>query len=297
MTLRLPLLAAAALLWGCGGGASDPAGSTAATPDDATYDTSRIVTLGGPVTELAYALGLGENVVGTDQSSLFPESIQQKPRLGYWRAVSAEGILSLRPTLVLAMEGLGPPAVQGQLEAAGVPVVIVPEAQTMAAAEARVARVARVLSRADSADAINTRTRAALTRAEALRPAAPPTVLFVYARGAGMVSVFGSGTAAETVIELAGARNAITAFEGLRPLTAEAVAGAAPDVLVIPARSLESLGGVDGLLRQPGLAQTPAGQNRRVIAVDDALLLGLGPRVALGVDALARGLSAETAAR
>lgn len=303
MTGRLALFAVAALLWGCGGDASAPPVARADTPaaspgDSTTYDTRRIVTLGGPVTELAYALGLGENVVGTDQSSLYPESIQQKPRLGYWRATSAEGILSLRPTLVVAMEGLGPPAVPGQLAAAGVPVVIVPEAQTMAAAEARVALVARALGRPDSSDAMIARTRAALVRAEALRPAVVPKVLFVYARGAGLVSVFGTGTAAETVLRLAGAENAVTAFEGLRPLTAEAVAGAAPDAIVIPARSLESLGGVDGLLRQPGLAQTPAGRNRRVIAVDDALLLGLGPRVAQGVAALAQGLRAEdTAAR
>ena len=299
MTSRLALFAAAALLWGCGGDTSgrSVADAPAAPADAETYDTSRIVTLGGPVTELAYALGLGEHVVGTDQSSVYPESILAKPRLGYWRATSAEGILSLRPTLVVALEGLGPPAVQGQLEAAGVPVVLVPEAQTMEQAETRVALVAGVLGRPDSAAAINTRTRERLARREGLRPVDDPKALFVYARGAGLVSVFGTGTAAETVLRLAGAENAVTTFEGLRPLTAEAVAEAAPDAIVIPARSLESLGGVDGLLRQPGLAQTPAGLNRRVVAVDDALLLGLGPRVAEGVERLAHGLSVETAGR
>lgn len=308
MTRLLPLLAVAALLTGCGDRASEApttgadstaAGRPAPTADVAvdttrTYDTTRIVTLGGPVTELAYAFGLGDNVVGTDQSSTFPADILGKPRLGYWRATSAEGVLSLRPTLVLAMAGLGPPPVRGQIEAAGVPVVVLPDAQTMAEAETRLALAARVLGRPDSGAALTSRIRASLARAEAQRPATPPRVLFVYARGAGMVNVYGTDTAAETVLALAGATNAVTSFSGLRPLTAEAVAGAAPDAIVIPEKSLQSLGGIDGLLRQPGLAQTPAGQARRVIAVDDALVLGLGPRLAEGVAALQAGLRADS---
>ncbi len=309
MIRLLPALLVAALLTGCGGGASDapagaadttaaagrPAGRPAAPAVDTTrqYDTTRLVTLGGPVTELAYAFGLGDNVVGTDQSSTFPEAILAKPRLGYWRATSAEGILSLRPTLVLAMAGLGPPPVQGQLEAAGVPVVVLPDAQTLGDAETRIRLAARVLGRPDSGAALAQRIRAGLSRLEASRPASAPRVLFVYARGQGMVSVFGTGTAAETTLGLAGAQNAVTSFPGLRPLTAEAVAEAAPDAIVIPAKSLQSLGGIDGLLRQPGLAQTPAGRARRVVAVDDALVLGLGPRLAEGVAALQAGLRAD----
>lgn len=305
MIRLLPALLVAALLTGCGGGASDAPQATADTTASSgrpgrpappavdttrTYDTTRIVTLGGPVTELAYAFGLGDNVVGTDQSSTFPEAILAKPRLGYWRATSAEGILSLEPTLVLAMEGLGPPPVQGQLEAAGVPVVVLPDAQTLDGAETRIALAARVLGRPDSGAALTQRIRTGLSRAEASHPADAPRVLFVYARGAGMVSVFGTGTAAETTLGLAGAQNAVTSFPGLRPLTAEAVAEAAPDAIVIPEKSFQSLGGIDGLLRQPGLAQTPAGRARRVIAVDDALVLGLGPRLAEGVAALQAGL-------
>lgn len=302
MTRLLPLVAAAALLTGCGGGASDApatsADTTAAAPADArTYDPTRLVTLGGPVTELAYAFGLGDAVAGTDQSSTYPEAILGKPRLGYWRATSAEGVLSLQPTLVVAMDGLGPPPVRGQIEAAGVPVVVLPDAQTLDEAYARIAEAGRVLGRPDSAAALTARIRAGLARAEARRPAMPPRVLFVYARGAGMVNVYGSGTSAETILRLAGAQNAVTAFSGLRPLTAEAVADAAPDAIVIPEKSLQSLGGVDGLLRQPGLAQTPAGRARAVIAVDDALVLGLGPRLVEGVQALQAGLARETAQR
>jgi iron complex transport system substrate-binding protein len=247
--------------------------------------------LGGPITEIVHAVGRGANVVGTDRSSLYPESILSGPRLDYFRQTSAEGVLALRPTLVLAVEGTGPPGVLDQIRTAGVTVIVLPEATDVASAETRVQRVGEVLGRPAQADSVVAIMRRDLAAAEALRPAAPPRVLFVYARGAGVVLAAGTGGGPEGVLRLAGAENAVTAYEGYRPLTAEAVAAAAPDVIVVPAKSLESLGGIDGLLRQPGLAQTPAGQARRIVAVDDDLLLGFGPRVGQGVEALVRGLT------
>jgi iron complex transport system substrate-binding protein len=298
--MRAPALAlvAAALVAGCGGEAVP---APAASPPEAdpyaaaldglgALDPSRIVALGGPVTETVYALGLGENVVGADRSSLYPADVVEKPRLNYFRQTSAEGVLSLDPTLVLATAEAGPPGVLDQVRAAGVPVVAVPTPETVAEAEARVRFLGRALDREPQADSVADRMRRQLAAAEALRPAAPPRALFVYARGAGLVQVMGTETAASLVLRLAGAENA-AGVAGTAPLTAEAVAAAAPDVVVIPARGLESLGGPDGLFAQPGLAQTPAGRARRVVAVDDALLLGLGPRLGEGVAALARELA------
>ncbi|MEL6443436.1 MAG: ABC transporter substrate-binding protein [Bacteroidota bacterium] len=297
-------LAVLVLLVGCGtapDGTSSaetdriPVSATTVTGTDGVVveapDASRIVTLGGPVTETVYALGLGDNVVGADISSVFPADVEEKPRLGYFRQSSAEGILSLEPTLVIALDGLGPPAVTDQVRAAGVPVLLVEEAETLEEAQVRVRTLGQALGRPMRAEAVLDTMRAGLLRAEAAHPAIPPKALFIYARGAGLVSVSGTGTAAERVMELAGAENAVTAFEGFQALTAESAVEATPDVLVIPARGLESLGGVDGLLAQPGLGQTPAGQNRHVVAVDDALLLGLGPRVGEGVLELAQALS------
>lgn len=272
-------------LAGCG---ADGAPAPTEAPADGAADASRIVTLGGAVTETTYALGLGDAVVGTDGSSLYPASILQKPRLDYFRQTSAEGVLSLEPTLVVAVEGTGPEGVLDQIRAAGVPVEIVPEATSVEGAEARVRQLAAIYGRPEAAEAVIDRMRADLAAVEP--PAEPVRALFVYARGAGVVLVAGTGHAADAVLTLAGAENVVTSFEGFRPLTAEAVAGAAPDVIVVPERGLESLGGIDGLLRQPGLAQTPAGQNRRVVAVDDAQLLGFGPRVGEAVRALADSL-------
>ena len=303
--LLLTLLLAAPLV-GCGEAsapdrADAPASDTTAAEstlaesmladvDPAALDASRVVVLGGPITETVYALGLGGHVVGTDQSSLYPAAVLEMPRLNYFRQTSAEGVLSLMPTLVLASDETGPPAVLGQIEASGVPVVRVPTPSTVEEAVARVRALGRVLSRDAEADSLVGQMRRQLADAEALRPATAPRVLFVYARGAGLVQVFGSGTAADVVLRLAGAENAADA-EGAVPLTAEAVAAAQPDVVVIPSRGLESLGGAEGLFAQPGLAQTPAGAARRVVAVDDALLLGLGPRFGEGVAELAHALA------
>lgn len=292
MIRSLPCLLGAvvvALTGGCGNRVEVPvvAADTTETPDPA-----RIVALGGPVTETLAALGFADAIVAADRSSLWPPAVLERPRLDYFRQTSAEAVLAHRPTLVVAMEGLGPPAVADQLRAAGVPVLLVPEATSVADADARVRLLGRALDREERAEAVAAAMHEELERAEGERPGAAPRALFVYARGAGLVQVFGRATAADGVLALAGAENAVTQFEGTRPLTAEGVVAAAPDVLVIPARGLESIGGVDGLLRQPGLAETPAGRARRVVAVDDALLLGFGPRLGQGVADLARGLRA-----
>ena len=255
-------------------------------------DASRLVTLGGAVTETVYALGLGDRVVGADQSSLYPADVQAKPRLGYFRQTSAEGVLSLRPTLVISTEGLGPPPVARQLRAAGVPVLLLREAHSADDAVDRIRLLAEALGREERGEAIIERIERDLAEAERLQEGqeTEPKALFIYARGAGLVSVAGRETGADAILRLAGGENVVTGYADYRPLTAEAVVAAAPDVIVVPERGLESVGGVEGLLRQPGLALTPAGQAGRVVAVDDALLLSFGPRLGEGVLRLTRAL-------
>lgn len=302
----LGFVAALVLLSACTADAPAPAEATGppadtlavdsaavADPDPATLDLSRIVTIGGPVTETVYALGLGERVAGTDRSSVYPKAIQAKPRLDYFRQTSAEGVLSLKPTLVLAVDGTGPPGVVEQIRSAGVPVVVLNPTTTVDAAETRIARLGRLLGRTAQADSLVARMRADLAGVE--RPATAPRVLFVYTRGARTVLASGTGNEADAVLRLAGAENAITSYEGYKPLTAEAVVAAQPDVIVVPRVGLESLGGLDALLAQPGIAQTPAGKARRVVVVDDSLLLGFGPRLGEGVRTLAAELRAAVA--
>jgi iron complex transport system substrate-binding protein len=261
----------------------------------AAPDTSRIVTLGGSVTEIVYALGAGDQVVGVDASSIYPEAATEKPSVGYFRRLPAEGVLSLNPTLILALEGTGPPAVLDQLRSTGVGVELIPDTSSVAGAKQKIRQIGRILGRGAQADALVDRMERDLAEARALRAEATstPEVLFIYARGTGSMNVAGRGTSAEAMIELAGAENAISGFEGFKPMTAEAVASAAPDVILMLTRGLESVGGVDGLLEQPGIALTPAGENRRIAEMDDLLLLGFGPRLGTAVKTLTRKLHPE----
>jgi len=248
----------------------------------------RLVSLGGAVTETVYALGEDKSLVGVDSSSIYPEAATRLPQVGYLRQLSAEGILALRPTLVLASAEAGPPAVLEQLRAAGATLVLIPAENTLAGATAKLEAIAQAL-KAEARGAALVRTlKAEYARAQArvAQVSARPRVLFIYARGGGTLLVSGSHTAADEMIRLAGGDNAVTGYPGFRPLTAEAAVAAAPDLLLVPQHGLDSVGGEEGLWKLPGLLLTPAGKRRRVVPFDDLLLLGFGPRTGQAIEAL-----------
>ncbi|MEL6406909.1 MAG: ABC transporter substrate-binding protein [Chloroflexota bacterium] len=248
-------------------------------------DTSRIVTIGGSVTEIVFALGAGEQVVARDDSSLFPQEVNDLESVGYVRTLSAEPVLSLEPTLIITTEDAGPPEVIEQLQAAGVTLLIVPTSATIEGVVTKIEVIAEALSLVDTGAELVATIENDFAEAQTLLDTVEsvPRVMFIYARGAGALSVAGTNTSAGTMIELAGAENAITEFEGFQPLTAEAVVTAAPDVILLMTRGLESVGGVEGLLELPGIAQTPAGENARVVAMDDLYLLGFSTRIGTAV--------------
>lgn len=253
----------------------------------------RIVALGGPVTETVYALGAGDLLVGSDTSSVYPEAATKLPQVGYQRTVAAEGVLALRPTLLLATDEAGPPAAIAQIRAAGVRLVLVPSEHSVAGAQAKVRAIAAALDRAPEGERLAGEIARQAAEAQAIvsARAARPGVLFLYARGGGVMNVAGGATAADAMIALAGGRNAVTGYDNYRPLTAEAAVTAAPDVILTLDRGLASVGGAAKLLEQPGLALTPAGRAGRVIAFDDLYLLGFGPRTGAAIADLARALA------
>jgi iron complex transport system substrate-binding protein len=264
-------------------------------PTKAATPAPRLVTIGSAITETVFAVGRGLDVVGLDTSSLYPDAASSIPKIGYQRTVAAEGVLSLRPTLVIASHEAGPPAALEQLKAAGVRVEIVPLGPGIAGAKARIAAVAALVS-GDASGLLRKLDDDLARQAQRLASTkAKPRVLALYARGAGSLQVFGRDTSADSMIALGGGANAVTGFEGAKAMSAEAVVAAAPDVILLPTRGLESLGGIDGLLKQPGLDQTPAGRQRRVLAIDDVLLLGFGPRLADAVKLLVDGLHPDLA--
>lgn len=258
---------------------------------------ARIVSLNGDITEAIYALGLGSRLVGVDTSATYPKDASSVTSVGYQRQLSAEGILALRPTVVIGNTLAGPAGVVDQIEAAGVPTVIIPEDDRLSAPMSKIRSVARILGVPRRGRVLAERTerqiRAQSRRAAlAARGRERPRVTFLYVRGVRVQLVGGTQTRSNVIIRLArgidaGAESGIV---GYRPITAEALVASRPDVLVVPQAGLESVGGVDGLLRIPGVAQTPAGRARRVIAFDDQLLLGLGPRTGSAIRKLAAGL-------
>jgi iron complex transport system substrate-binding protein len=252
-------------------------------PLSAQSASPRIVTLSAAITEITFALGRGGDIVGVPTGVTFPAEASRRVAVGAARQLSAEGILAQRPTLVLADSTL-PPALHRQLVQAGVQVVLVSGAETSVGATSRIRALGQVLERRSVADSIAT----ALERRLAARSRTGPRVrvLFVYARGAGTLMVSGRGTSADEMLQLAGAINAVDGVNGFRPLTAEAVVGARPDVILMPSRGVASLGGVEAVLRLPGIALTPAGRARRVVMLDDTLLLGFGPRLPDAVEQL-----------
>jgi iron complex transport system substrate-binding protein len=245
--------------------------------EEPVQQAARIVSLGSPVTELVYALGRGDSLVGRDSSSLFPEEALALPDVGYHRQLSAEGVLSLAPSLVLATAHAGPPEAIEQLRAAGVTVLLLPEEATAEGARARALAAGDALDRDEAAQALAAQLDAELRGLAPLTKA--PKVMFVYARGGVALEVSGQETAADEMIRLVGAQNAISGYTGYKPLTPEAAIAAAPDVLLMTTRGVESAGGADTIWENPALLATPAGQNRRLIVMDDLLLLGFGPRL------------------
>ena len=245
----------------------------------------RIVSVGGALTEIVYALEAQGELVGVDTTSLYPVVAQQLPQVGYARTLSAEGVLSLAPTQLIATEEAGPQAVLRQMRDAGVPVAVLNANNQFEGLLDRVKQVGRIMGRADPAarlaQALQQQWNGALGKVRQ-RQHAPVRVLFILAHAPNQVMVGGRETGADAMLAYAGAVNVMGGqggFAGYKPLTPEAVIAARPDIVLVTDQGLKASGGVDGILKLPGLAQTPAGRKHRIVSLEAMLLLGFGPRM------------------
>ena len=259
---------------------------------------NRIVSVGGALTEIAFALGAGDRIVGADTTSSWPPEVEQAEKVGYMRRLSAEGVLSLRPDLVLLDDNAGPATAIEQLRAAGVRLAIAPEGTGLDSVVPKIRFVGETLGRATEAEALATRfeEQMGLLQSQLAAIEARPRVLLLISVGRGAPLAAGSDTAAEAIIDLARGRNAVVGLTGYKPLSAEAAIAAAPDVLLLPQHVADSVGGADAVLQRPDLTITPAGRNGRVVVMDSLKLLGFGLRTPEAVAELARALHPEHAA-
>jgi iron complex transport system substrate-binding protein len=239
---------------------------------------SRVVTLAGSVTEIVYALGEGARLVGVDSSSLYPPAATRLPTVGYYRAVPVEGVLALAPDLVLASEQAGPPEALRRLAKLGLRVVTLSDAPSLDSLKQRVRGVAQALGVAPAGEILIAQISAEIARVQRIPSTQARAVLLVNRNGTPQGA--GRDTAANEVLKLAGLVNVLQDQSGYKPVSAEALLVLAPELIVVTSSSLEASGGVQALLRLPGVMGTPAGIKGRVVVMDDLLLLGLGPRLA-----------------
>ncbi|MFF5566625.1 hemin ABC transporter substrate-binding protein [Streptomyces sp. NPDC012623] len=245
----------------------------------------RVVPLTGSLSEIVFTLGLGEHVVARDITATF-EQARKLPVVTRAHDVSAEGVLSLKPTLVIADTTTGPAEAIGQIRDAGIPLVVVEPAKSLSDVGKRIDAVAAMLGVKAAGDELKKRTE---DRIDAAREDVPtsgtgksPRVAFLYLRGSAAVYLLGGArSGASSLLEAAGAVDAgkeSGLSKDFTPITSEALAKAAPDAILVMSKGLESVGGIDGLVKIPGVAETPAGMDRKVVSYADGVLLNYGPR-------------------
>jgi len=247
----------------------------------------RVLALGGAVTEIVYALGQGDRLVARDSTSSYPPEAGELPDVGYVRALSPEGVLSVDPDLVLAIAGSGPPDTMEVLRAADIPLVTVPEGYDAAAVLEKITVVAEALDVSEAGAQLAADVEAALAEALVADPTAtPPRVLFILSMEGGRIMAAGSDTAAAGVIALAGGVNALEGFDGYSQVSDEAILLADPDVILMMDRSGDHAASNAEIITHPVLGRTRAAETGAILRQPGLLLLGFGPRTPEVVEAL-----------
>lgn len=255
-----------------------------------SFAASRIVSLGGDVTETIYAIHAQGELAAVDSTSTWPEAATKLPDVGYVRQLSAEGVLALRPDLILATHDAGPASVMTQLHDAGVRIETLPVSRSAADVESKIRTIGHLTGHDKEADALASdvaRQFASLAAAVAAMPSHPRTV-FLMSTGQGSPMAAGRETAADRAIALAGGVNAATGMEGYKAVSPEALVAMKPDAILLMKEREGGVGGIDGVLRMPGVADTPAGKAHRIYFVEGQALLGFGPRTPAAASELQR---------
>lgn len=241
----------------------------------------RIITLSAALTETTDALGFGTQIVAVDVTSIYPAYASKLPRVSQNRVLSAEGIISFSPDLVIATEGDVSKAIEYQLKSAGIKLVSIKQEYTAAGASKFIRAVAAALEVPQKGEVLVKQLEKNMLESLDLVKKNPkhPKVLFVYARGTGVMMVAGKNTNMDAMIRLAGGKNAAQGFSNYKPYTTEALVNANPDVILMFDFGYKSLGGINSILKMPGVSLTNAGKNKKVIQMDGELLVSFSVRL------------------
>lgn len=246
----------------------------------------RIVSLDGSLTEIIAELGFEKNIVGVDVTSTYPASVNALPKASHNRSVNAEAVIAMKPTVIFSLEKGIKPEIAQQFGSAGIPVIVLKKEYDIQGTKNLIKQVADTLGKSDQVEPLCRQIDTDMSAVKTYDT--KPKVLFVYARGVGTMSVGGKKTAPDKMIELAGGVNAASEVEDFKPFTPEALVQENPDVILFFDSGLESLGGIDGLLKIPGIAATNAGKNKKIVTMDGQLLVGFTPRVGKAVATLSQ---------
>lgn len=289
LTAALSLSALA--LGGLGLSPALPGAALAQAPD-------RIVVAGGVITEVIYALGLQDRVVGIDSTSQFPpQALKEKANVGYVRALSAEGVLSLKPTMIMLIDGAGPPDAVSLLNESGVKIARIADGLTPEGVTSKIAAIGASIGAGAPAERLAAQTKARFDELATLRSglAKKKRILFLLSLQNGRAMVGGRNSSADGIIALAGGFNVADAIEGYKPMTDEAIAAAAPDMVLMMRNSSAHNTTPDELFAMPAFAQVPAASNKRLVHMDGLYLLGFGPRTPMAARDLMAAIYPEAA--
>ncbi len=263
-------------------------------PTAQAKEPSRILSIGGAVTEILYELGAGDRLIAVDSTSQFPpEALKTHKNVGYFRALSTEGVLSVAPDAIIASDKAGPPEVVRALKASGIDYFEVNDDPNVEALTKRVRAIAGKLGQAAAGDALTARIEKGFADLAEARGRLPrnPAVLFVLSVQGGRAIVGGAETSADVVLRLAGARNVAMSLKGFKPVSEEAIIAMDPEIIVVMSRSSgPSL--AQEILSVPGISATRAGRDRHLIEMDGLYILGFGPRAPAAASDLMRQLQA-----
>jgi iron complex transport system substrate-binding protein len=248
----------------------------------------RIITLSGALTETVDALGYGTQIVAVDVTSTYPAYINKVPKVSKDRAISAEGIISFAPDLVLAPENAISKSLEYQLKSAKIKVVIIKQEFSAKGAPIFIKQVASALGNPAKGEQLAKQTEISINKALADVKKNPksPKVLFLYARGTGVMMVAGKDTSMDAIIKLAGGKNAAQGFSKFKPYTTEALVNANPDIILMFDFGYKSLGGINSILKMPGVMLTNAGKNKKIVEMNGELLINFSARLGEAISEL-----------
>lgn len=261
--------------------------------EETETSSQRIVTVGGDVTEIAFALGVGDQVVATDDQAVYPAQAEALPKVGYVRRLSAEGVLATDPDLILISGAAGPEDALEQIRAVGIEVVEMPQAYSIEALIEKVTLVAEAVGEVEAGEELVAEIQAnwQAAQAEIAKFEAPPRSLFFTMLREGVPQAAGTETAAHGVIELLGGSNLFASQSGYTPISTEAAVAANPDLILVMTHDAGQNGGLEAMTSSPSISLTDAVRDERVFLVDSVRIMQFGPRLPQAIADLAKAIN------